>query len=194
VKPIEHLSNIVDTHLKTPVIPDVLHNFVSTKTPLVYMSFGSFKIPKSLNLQIIKALLNQGYRVIYHGKLDTIIQDENLLIYTTFISHEWIIPKCSMIVSSGSYCMTSIANYHGVPIVHVPILLEQVFWAKLYAYNTSTKYIHRDKKYKIQTLENLVNKIQDSPKVKEYTRNLASSVQKNQAVTKLYKSIKNKIL
>jgi len=194
VKPIEHLSNIVDTSIQKHVIPDVLDNFVSSKPLLVYISFGSFKISKSLVLQIIQALLNQGYRVIYHGKLDAPIQHENLLIYTTFISHEWLIPKCSMIVSSGSYCMTSIANYHGVPIVHVPILLEQVLWAKLYAYNTSTKYIHHQKRYKIKTLENLVNKIHNSPKVKEYTRKLALSVQKNKAVTKLYTSIKNKIL
>jgi hypothetical protein len=115
--------------------------FVKNKN-LIYISFGSYDL-KIFDKTVIQKLINLGYSILHHhGNIEGNFPGNRYMVYKDFISHEWLIPKCSYVFSSGSLCMTTIANYHGVPIIYFPILTEQLFWAKLYYKRTGIPYVY----------------------------------------------------
>lgn len=218
VKSIIKLSNILTTSVSFPknTLQELLRAFnkkngietnrltSSLKTftgrnRLVYMSFGSFVAKITIIKQIINVLSNMGYKVVYHGKYQDFIEFEknpNVFLYDKYIPHEWIIPHCYMIVTSGSYCMTSIANYYGVFLLHAPLLKEQLFWAKCYAYNTDSKFIDLSKaQYNEKEIEDVVESVTSitNLKLKIYTKRLQYSVKKINATKTLVDIISKKV-
>lgn len=116
--------------------------FVKNKN-LIYISFGSYESLNIFDKNLIQKLINLGYSILHHhGNVEGNFPGNRYMVYKDFISHEWLIPKCSYVFSSGSLCMTMIANYHGVPIIYFPVLMEQLFWAKLYHKRTGIPYVY----------------------------------------------------
>lgn len=218
IKNIIKLSNILTTDVSFPrnTLPELLRAFnkkngadtyrlttalklfVDNKK-LVYISFGSFVAKTGIIKQTINNLLNLEYKIIYHGKYQDFLefeQNKNVFLYDKYIPHEWIIPHCYMVMTSGSYCMTSVANYHGVFLLHAPLLKEQLFWAKCYAYNTDSKFIDLVTKnqYNDKEIKEIINSITSitNLKLKIYTKRLQFSIKKANATGTIVSIISKK--
>ena len=92
--------------------------------------------------------------------------------------------------------MTAIANKHGKPLIYVPILREQIFWAKNYQRNTGQKYVTRTKGVTSifnQTIK-ILEGIYTNKKLIQFTQRLQSETSKKDPVKILVKQVKKKIL
>jgi len=114
---------------------------------LVYMSLGSFGFDV---FPVVKAFLSDPSTAIIYHDLSKAASDEliaagdfgdRLLIHTTSFPHAWIVPRCSVIATTGSICLVNIALYHAIPLVILPLLNEQFMWAKNYATMSGVPYI-----------------------------------------------------
>ena len=140
---------------------DTILNFIQHKDSendlLIYITFGSFALKNELAQCLILMLsslltMTSATRIILHDtkkssldlkEVNQFIQDypTRLLVYTEFIQHEAIVPKCNLIITTGSICLANIALYHGIPLLHVPLLREQYMWAKNYEQQCGVPYI-----------------------------------------------------
>ena len=157
VSRIHQLNGLIDfSKPKTPPRGSILSKFIESNNKLVYFSFGSINLRNFSQeyvqkvMEIIELFIEKGYNMVYHStvKPDTLdvdpienMKSKNFLLLKGFVQHEWIIPKMSLVITSGSVCMTNIANHHGVPLLYIPGTNEQIFWAYLYSKNTRQPYI-----------------------------------------------------
>jgi hypothetical protein len=136
-------------------------SFVGAAKDLVYVSLGSFDIGQKAD-ELVVGLLNAvpDIKVFFHDtkklqKPDGFLRSlesqhaNRLLVWngdgtpgSDGVPHEWIVPKCRFIVTTGSICLVNIALYHAVPMVIVPILTEQFFWGKNYQQQTGVPYVN----------------------------------------------------
>lgn len=114
---------------------------------IIFVSFGSYV--NSALLQRIAPLLIQflenyceshaGYKVIFHNGTYT---SKRVVSVKGYVPYEIIVPRSKLVVFTGSACLQNICMYHGVPMLFVPQLNEQFFWARLYKRNTGVEYIN----------------------------------------------------
>jgi UDP:flavonoid glycosyltransferase YjiC (YdhE family) len=158
---------------------NALKKIITDKT--VYVSFGTYKPLSYRNLRfMLKFLTSHNYTIICHS-----IQEKNIgfshpsiLYYHKFIPHEWVIKKVKLVITSGSLGMVSVANFYGVPLIYVPILYEQFYWAK--AYKQATKQSYIENKTSIKTVKKIIEDVifNKNPKLLEHTIALKKHLQK----------------
>ena len=124
--------------------PIAIQRFMSHSRPLVLVSFGSYVLEKEvMNLLkvLISLVIDCGYNVLFHAavKLDLLENLKKLIPDSPFvhthhgwIPYEWIVPKCSRVMFTGSVCLQTICLYNQIPMIFVPMLAEQFFWARNY--------------------------------------------------------------
>lgn len=117
--------------------------------PVVLVSFGSYSaitIIKQLQQFILRSLLKCGAKVLYHAPNEALANEftdsEDLKVHNGWLPYEWIVPHCATVVFTGSACLQSVCNYNAVPMIYVPLLSEQFFWARNYKAMTGTSYIN----------------------------------------------------
>jgi hypothetical protein len=136
----------------------------------IFMSFGSYGSAPGLKKRlehIIRQLEtfcaaaaadNKVVRVIFHnGHLDT----QYITSIQGYIPYGVMVPKCRLVVFTGSACLQNICFYHKVPMHFVPLLAEQYFWARNYCYFTGTSLDKIDFEQNIRT-RNYLDKVSDS--------------------------------
>ena len=113
------------------------------KKRLVYFSTGSFPIDATTALLALRRLSGEfGLRVLYHDVSRTAsdavraLECPDFHVLSRSIPHEWIVPRCALVVTTGSVCLANICYLCRVPMLFVPILNEQHFWAKNYEHFT----------------------------------------------------------
>lgn len=209
IKKMYTLSNIVDTSkekINNKTTDLVLEEFIK-KGKLVYFSLGTMtNIGKKIETiyLVINELIKLDYNVIYQGTLqvskgpllESILNSGKLLMYSNFIQHEWIIPKVDLIVTSGSYCITSIANYNNKYLIHIPVIYEQIMWAKAYSYNTSTEFIDLDSIYTPEKIKDIILGCTSYTNfyLNRYLYNLSSNINNANSVEKLFDIIKENVI
>jgi UDP:flavonoid glycosyltransferase YjiC (YdhE family) len=180
---VKHLGVITESNKKIwAKIPDKIKDFLNNvRDKLVYLSLGTFKINPSILSSIVKGLVENGRIVLVHGNISEKIKKleqkytESIFTFSQFIPHEFIVPRVSLIVTSGSICMTGIANNNGVPLIYAPILNEQLFWAKNYKYKTGQDFIKLDKKLTIKKqVTRILNSTIDNIKLLKFTQSLVN--------------------
>lgn len=156
-------------------LPQVVRNFLQQLPILVFMTVGSMNVPnmKSLVQVVHRALQKQDI------PMKLLVQDtkkqlrlrsqENLLIYHGNISYASLLSKTGLLITTGSYCIQHLALLFHVPMLFVPILTEQYFWAKNYQYHTHTPYLEK--------VEDLTN----TPEQVAHVAQLISSALKNKS-------------
>lgn len=143
-----HINSVIDKSLEPlPPLPSVVAAFVNKPGLLVYLTMGSFEIP-TLNVLVkvvLKALRKQKrqYKLLVQDnrKQLRIRSKEDLLIFNGFIPYSTLLQQTKILITTGSYCIQHIALYNKVPMVFVPVLAEQYFWAKNYQRLTGVPYI-----------------------------------------------------
>jgi hypothetical protein len=124
--------------------PIAIQRFMTHSRPLVLVSFGSYALEKEvmkLLPVVILLTIECGYNVLFHaavklGALATLkkIIPESPFVYIHhgWIPYEWIVPKCSRVMFTGSVCLQTICLYNQIPMIFIPMLAEQFFWARNY--------------------------------------------------------------
>jgi len=74
------------------------------------------------------------------------------------------------LLTTGSYCIQHLALYYNVPMLFVPVLTEQYFWAKNYKQHTGIPYINNMNytKENILFVFNTIESILSSSKLKKW--------------------------
>lgn len=187
---------LVKTKDNNAISPDAAA-FVQ-KGRVAYLTLGSFTVDVT---NIIVGILTMGYRVLYHDthnvaesllelKGIALTHADSCLIYKGYLQHETLVPKCSVIVTTGSICVVNIALFAGVPLVHIPILSEQYMWAKNYEKRSGVSFVdveaaartpHPDRAV-IENTHHALKAI-DSEKCRSFTRRVKESVRKRDGVS-----------
>ena len=143
-----------DTVANPTVLPvglkDFMQRSISAKGTLVYLSFGSFNLGDDYDMEnFMMALMTCANRlnlfIICHSqKMKDLACDsqlsENLLIIVGHIAHEWLLPRCNLVLTTGSYCLLNVCMLYQIKCLFFPILPEQFFWAKNYQHQTDIPY------------------------------------------------------
>ena len=189
-------------------------NFVAAAgKDLVYISLGSFDIGAKAD-ELVTGLLDSmpDIKIFFHdtkklqaadGYLKSLQRQQpgRLLVWngdgtegSHNVPHEWIVPKCRFIVTTGSICLVNIALFNAVPMVIVPLLTEQFFWAKNYYQQTGVPYV--DVK---DANESVVDQVRSAtlalqqPRVASFHAKVQQSVRQNDGAKLLAKYITNNI-
>lgn len=114
---------------------------------IIFVSFGSYV--NSALMQRITPLLIQfletyceshaGFKVIFHNGTHA---SKHVVSVKGYVPYEVLVPRSKLVVFTGSACLQNICMYHGVPMLFMPQLNEQFFWARLYKRNTGVEYIN----------------------------------------------------
>lgn len=177
-----------------------LARFIRRSHHLVYLSLGTFSIDVSAVLEAMTVIAAQfKISLIYHdinklasSKLVALSKTHGSFLYILqdHLPHEWLVPRCAAVMTTGSVCLANICMFCRVPLIIIPVLNEQFFWAKNYEHFTDVHPLDLILMMKdAPTYEALVLAIQQelydsfdksfrSKAVKKYLRTVISSMAK----------------
>jgi UDP:flavonoid glycosyltransferase YjiC (YdhE family) len=111
--------------------PDELSDFLAGTDLPVCISFGSMVNRKAERIdQIVQEALkrtnNRG--IILSGWGGVTHQSSKDLLYLESVPHDWLLPRCKMIIHHGGAGTTSAGLRAGIPNIVVPFTADQPFW------------------------------------------------------------------
>lgn len=116
--------------------PNELKEFLAGKPPIC-ISFGSMvhKNAEKVDEIIRESLKRTGNRgIILSGWGSAHRESKNDLLYLESAPHDWLLPKCRMLIHHGGAGTTSAALRAGISQVVVPFMADQPFWgSRVYA-------------------------------------------------------------
>jgi sterol 3beta-glucosyltransferase len=110
-----------------------LQKFLDSGSPPVCISFGSMvnRDANRINDIVRDALKKTNNRgIVLSGWSALEKQESDDLIYLNEVPHDWLLPRCKMIVHHGGAGTTSAGLRAGIPNVVVPFTADQPFWGK----------------------------------------------------------------
>jgi len=113
--------------------PTELQNFLDRGAPPVCVSFGSMinhdakRIDQIVN-DALKQTNNRG--IILSGWSNIDDQSSKDVVYLNAVPHDWLLPRCKMIIHHGGAGTTSAGLRAGIPNVVVPFTADQPFWGE----------------------------------------------------------------
>lgn len=111
--------------------PSELDAFLKSGEPPVCVSFGSMvnKNAEKIDTIVRESLRQTNNRgIILSGWGSAKRQSTNDLLYLESVPHDWLLPKCRMIIHHGGAGTTSAGLRAGIPQVVVPFTADQPFW------------------------------------------------------------------
>lgn len=111
--------------------PNRLKEFLEAGKPPVCVSFGSMvnKNAEKIDDVICESLKRMNNRgVILSGWGSAKREATNDLLYLESAPHDWLLPKCRMLIHHGGAGTTSAALRAGIPQIVVPFMADQPFW------------------------------------------------------------------
>lgn len=113
--------------------PTELQNFLDAGEPPVCVSFGSMvnRNAEKIDRIVRDALTLTGQRGIILSGWGKIRQSSSSdLLYLDSAPHDWLLPRCKMVVHHGGAGTTSAGLRAGIPHVIVPFTADQPFWGR----------------------------------------------------------------
>lgn len=177
-------------------LPEAVANFLKMKGKLIYLTLGSMETTKLKDFVrvIHKAIKDQDMKLLVHDnqKILRPRSTKNLLVFTGFLSYASILPYTSLLLTTGSYCIQHLALSHHVPMLFVPILTEQYFWAKNYQQQTDISYI-KDMSYSKENVQNMTEMIPfilNSKKLNKWLDQQSRSIQNSNGALEVVNLLK----
>lgn len=174
-----------DINKKDWPIDNSVNDFIKRKKQIIFMSFGSYGdstllekiVPKLIKKLTIYCKENNAGLIYHNGNIEN---TEHILSINGFIQYEYIVPKSSLIIFTGSACLQNICLYNCVPMLFVPLLTEQFFWARNYKHFTKKQYIDYQEERIPQSLDfdSLMEKT-------DYLKKVSSSMHKNNSAQRV---------
>lgn len=113
--------------------PAELQEFLATGEPPVCISFGSMVnrdaekidriVRESLKQTNQRGIVLSGWGSVQH----TSSKD---LLYLEAVPHDWLLPRCRMVIHHGGAGTTSAGLRAGIPNIVVPFMADQPFWGR----------------------------------------------------------------
>jgi sterol 3beta-glucosyltransferase len=142
--------------------PIELDSFLQSGKPPVCISFGSMvnKDAEMINTIVCEALKQTDNRgIILSGWGGVKKRSSNDVMYLESAPHDWLLPRCKMIIHHGGAGTTSAGLRAGIPHVVVPFMADQPFWGnRVHAIGAGPKPIL----VKRLSVERLVNAIHEA--------------------------------
>ena len=111
--------------------PGDLADFIAGGPPPVCISFGSMinRDAKRIDEIICEALLRTNNRgIILSGWGGVKRRASNDLFYLQSTPHDWLLPRCKMIIHHGGSGTTAAGLRAGIPAIVIPHTADQPFW------------------------------------------------------------------
>ena len=125
--------------------PVELDSFLRMGRPPVCVTFGSMVNRDFYKIdQVVRDSLRQtdNRGVVLSGWGGVKNQNLNDLLYVESVPHDWLLPKCKMIIHHGGAGTTSAGLRAGIPQVVIPFTADQPFWGnRVYAIGAGPKPI-----------------------------------------------------
>ena len=113
--------------------PAILSEFLSAGNSPICISFGSMVNRKAERIdQIVREALKQTSNrgIILSGWGGVMKQSSREVLYLEAAPHDWLLPRCKMVIHHGGAGTTSAGLRAGIPNVVVPFTADQPFWGK----------------------------------------------------------------
>lgn len=113
--------------------PAVLQIFLDAGKPPVCISFGSMvnRNAEKIDRIVREALKQTGQRGIILSGWGSVNQSSsNDLLYLDAAPHDWLLPRCRMVVHHGGAGTTSAGLRAGIPNIVIPFTADQPFWGR----------------------------------------------------------------
>ncbi len=113
--------------------PPELQSFLDAGDPPICVSFGSMvnRDAEKLDSIIRDALAKTNNRgIILSGWGSAHKTSLNDLLYLESAPHDWLLPRCSMLIHHGGAGTVAAGLRAGIPQVIVPFMTDQPFWAR----------------------------------------------------------------
>lgn len=113
--------------------PPQLNSFLKAGQSPVCVSFGSMvnKDAKRIDEIVRQALKQTNNRgVILSGWGGVQHQTSDDVLYLESVQHDWLLPKCKLVIHHGGAGTTSAGLRAGIPNIIVPFMADQPFWGK----------------------------------------------------------------
>ncbi len=110
-----------------------LQNFFDAGEPPICVSFGSMvnRDAEKIDSIIRDALAKTRNRgIILSGWGSAYKTSSNDLLYLESAPHDWLLPRCSMLIHHGGAGTVAAALRAGIPQAIVPFMTDQPFWAR----------------------------------------------------------------
>ncbi len=113
--------------------PRELRDFLDAGTPPVCVSFGSMVNRDAQRIDqvvcdTLRKLDQRGIILSGWGKVNRPSTKD--IMYLESASHDWLLPRCKMIVHHGGAGTTSAGLRAGIPQVIIPFMADQPFWGR----------------------------------------------------------------
>jgi sterol 3beta-glucosyltransferase len=110
-----------------------LRSFLETGKPPVCITFGSmvYRDAERVDALIRESLAKTGNRgIILSGWGGTKRSSSDDLLYLDSAPHDWLLPRCHMVIHHGGAGTTAAGLRAGIPNIAVPFMADQPFWGK----------------------------------------------------------------
>lgn len=128
-------------------------------------------------------------------------EKEHLYVARGHVPYEEVVPRVSLVVFTGSMCLQLVCHRSLTPMLMVPYLTEQYFWAKNYESLTGVPYVdvkageiggsenleHRS----LTALQTLVNRLEKH--VFPYLKSVKDQAESNNSLTKLRSKVESDV-
>ena len=111
--------------------PRELKDFLDAGSQPVCISFGSMvnKDAEKIDAIIRESLKRTNNRgILLSGWGSTHRESTGDLLYLESAPHDWLLPKCKMLIHHGGAGTTSAALHAGIPQIVIPFMADQPFW------------------------------------------------------------------
>lgn len=113
--------------------PEELQNLLEAGEPPVCVSFGSMvnRNAEKIHRIVRESLTRSGQRGVILSGWGRVNQPSSKnLLYLDAVSHDWLLPRCKMIIHHGGAGTTSAGLRAGIPNIVVPFTADQPFWGR----------------------------------------------------------------
>lgn len=110
-----------------------LQNFLDVGKPPICISFGSMvnREAERIDSVVNEALSRTNNRgIILSGWSEVKQHTSDDVLYLNAVPHDWLLPRCKIIIHHGGAGTTSAGLRAGVPNIVVPFTADQPFWGK----------------------------------------------------------------
>ena len=166
--------------------------------PTVLITFGSYSAAHAMTRLLplmLRTLEECGTRVLYHNVTSTTISETPLRkVHQGWLPYEWAVPRCAAVIFTGSVCLQTVCAFNAIPMIYVPLLSEQFFWARNYQAMTGTSYVKYTSPDEVVVTDLLKAWLIDAhqSRTRDYLKKCAASMRKNDgsvAVSKVLKAV-----